>query len=51
MPATASVFTEGELAYLHGQRRLARVATVGKDGPRTSCRSAGPIAASTTRST
>lgn len=32
MPGTVSVFTEGELAYLHDQRRLARVATVGKDG-------------------
>ncbi|MDQ6774718.1 MAG: PPOX class F420-dependent oxidoreductase [Actinomycetota bacterium] len=28
----ASVFTEAELAYLHGERRLARIATVGKDG-------------------
>jgi len=27
-----SVFTEDELAYLHGGRRLARVATVGADG-------------------
>jgi pyridoxamine 5'-phosphate oxidase family protein len=27
-----SVFTEAELAYLHGQRRLARIATVGADG-------------------
>jgi len=27
-----SVFTEDELAYLHGERRLARIATVGKDG-------------------
>ena len=27
-----SVFTEAELAYLHGERRLARIATVGKDG-------------------
>jgi pyridoxamine 5'-phosphate oxidase family protein len=27
-----SAFTESELAYLVGQRRLARVATVGKDG-------------------
>ena len=28
----ASVFTEAELVYLHGERRLARIATVGKDG-------------------
>lgn len=28
----ASVFTEAELAYLHGERRLARIATVGTDG-------------------
>jgi pyridoxamine 5'-phosphate oxidase family protein len=27
-----SVFTQGELGYLHGDRRLARIATVGKDG-------------------
>ena len=27
-----SVFTEAELAYLHGGRRLGRVATVGRDG-------------------
>lgn len=27
-----SVFTDGELGYLLGERRLARVATVGKDG-------------------
>ena len=27
-----SVFTEGELGYLRGERRLARVATVGRDG-------------------
>ena len=27
-----SAFTDSELAYLIGQRRLARVATVGKDG-------------------
>jgi pyridoxamine 5'-phosphate oxidase family protein len=27
-----SVFSEAELAYLHGQRRLARIATVGRDG-------------------
>jgi pyridoxamine 5'-phosphate oxidase family protein len=28
----ASVFTDGELDYLNGERRLARVATVGQDG-------------------
>ena len=27
-----SVFTQAELAYLQGERRLAHVATVGKDG-------------------
>jgi pyridoxamine 5'-phosphate oxidase family protein len=27
-----SVFTDPELAYLTGERRLARIATVGKDG-------------------
>jgi pyridoxamine 5'-phosphate oxidase family protein len=27
-----SVFTADELGYLHGERRLARIATVGKDG-------------------
>jgi pyridoxamine 5'-phosphate oxidase family protein len=32
MPATASVFNEAELAYLQGERRLARIATVGRDG-------------------
>jgi pyridoxamine 5'-phosphate oxidase family protein len=26
------VFTDAELAYLHGERRLARIATVGADG-------------------
>jgi pyridoxamine 5'-phosphate oxidase family protein len=31
-PASRSVFTEQELAYLRGQRRLARIATVGRDG-------------------
>jgi pyridoxamine 5'-phosphate oxidase family protein len=31
--ARVSVFTEDELAYLHGERRLGRVATVGKRGP------------------
>jgi pyridoxamine 5'-phosphate oxidase family protein len=30
--AQTSVFTDEELAYLHGERRLGRVATVGKDG-------------------
>lgn len=30
MPRNA--FTEAELAYLHGERRLARIATVGLDG-------------------
>lgn len=30
--ADPSVFTDDELAYLHGERRLGRVATVGKDG-------------------
>ena len=30
--ARLSVFTNDELAYLHGERRLGRVATVGKDG-------------------
>ncbi len=32
MAANGSVFTDAELSYLHGQRRLARIATVGKDG-------------------
>jgi pyridoxamine 5'-phosphate oxidase family protein len=27
-----SVFTDDELAYLQGERRLARIATVGEDG-------------------
>ena|SRR5215204_7395065 len=27
-----SVFTDGELEYLHGERRLARIATAGSDG-------------------
>lgn len=27
-----SVFTEKELRYLHGERRLGRLATVGQDG-------------------
>jgi pyridoxamine 5'-phosphate oxidase family protein len=30
--AVGSVFTEAELNYLHGDRRLGRIATVGKDG-------------------
>jgi pyridoxamine 5'-phosphate oxidase family protein len=30
--APVSVFTEGELGYLLGERRLARIATVGRDG-------------------
>lgn len=29
---TTSVFTEAELVYLHSERRLARLATVGRDG-------------------
>lgn len=29
---TTSVFTEAELEYLHGGRRLGRIATVGRDG-------------------
>lgn len=29
---TTNVFTEHELAYLHAERRLARIATVGADG-------------------
>jgi pyridoxamine 5'-phosphate oxidase family protein len=28
----SSVFTDAELAYLHGGRRLGRIATVGRDG-------------------
>jgi len=32
MAKTGSVFSEAELAYLHGQRLLGRVATVGADG-------------------
>lgn len=32
MESNGSVFTETELAYLHGERRLGRIATVGKDG-------------------
>ena len=32
MSANASVFTAAELAYLHGGRRLGRIATVGVDG-------------------
>jgi pyridoxamine 5'-phosphate oxidase family protein len=30
--AEGGVFTEDELEYLHGDRRLGRIATVGKDG-------------------
>ena len=32
MPDTTSPFTDAELAYLQGGRRLARIATVGRDG-------------------
>jgi pyridoxamine 5'-phosphate oxidase family protein len=32
MPSTTGPFTEAELAYLQGARRLARIATVGRDG-------------------
>jgi pyridoxamine 5'-phosphate oxidase family protein len=32
MPSQSSSFTDEELEYLNGQQRLARVATVGKDG-------------------
>lgn len=32
MPTSTSVFSEAELAYLQGERRLARIATVGRDG-------------------
>src|SRR6266496_2982708 len=32
MPSGSSSFTEEELDYLNGERRLARIATVGKDG-------------------
>lgn len=32
MPVNPSVFTDAELSYLHDQRRLARVATVGPEG-------------------
>ena len=32
MTKAGSVFSEAELDYLHGQRRLGRVATVGADG-------------------
>ena len=32
MSTAASVFSEAELAYLEGGRRLARIATVGRDG-------------------
>jgi hypothetical protein len=46
-----SVFTAAQLAYL-GERRLARIATIGADVPPTSPRSAcGRMIASTTAST
>jgi pyridoxamine 5'-phosphate oxidase family protein len=32
MATDSSVFTQEELDYLHGGRRLARVATIGRDG-------------------
>lgn len=32
MSTTTGMFSEAELAYLQGERRLARVATVGRDG-------------------
>jgi pyridoxamine 5'-phosphate oxidase family protein len=32
MSSTTGPFTEAELAYLQGERRLARIATVGRDG-------------------
>lgn len=32
MTTAASIFSEAELDFLHGQRRLGRVATVGADG-------------------
>ena len=32
MPTTTSVFSQAELAYLQGGRRLGRIATVGRDG-------------------
>jgi pyridoxamine 5'-phosphate oxidase family protein len=32
MPASTREFSEAELAYLGGERRLARIATVGRDG-------------------
>jgi pyridoxamine 5'-phosphate oxidase family protein len=32
MPSTTSPFSEAGLAYLQGGRRLARIATVGRDG-------------------
>ena len=32
MPRTTSAFSEAELAYLRGERRLARIATIGRDG-------------------
>ena len=32
MASTTSAFSEAELDYLRGERRLARIATVGRDG-------------------
>src|ERR671919_734843 len=32
MSTATSVFSDAELAYLQGERRLARIATVGRDG-------------------
>ncbi len=32
MSTSAPTFTDAELAFLHGERRLARIATVGPDG-------------------
>ena len=45
-----TVYTEAELAYLQGERRLAHVATVGKDStptsPRSACGASTPAAGS-----
>ena len=38
-----SAFSEAELAFLTGARRLARVATVGKDGTRQRPRLPSPV--------
>jgi hypothetical protein len=48
-----SAFTRNELEYLGERRpeRLARIATVGRDGTRTSSRSAGASTGSWTPST